>query len=286
MKPIDLVLDLVSSANDHDPVQIISPYITAKPIRSIQRAIGNDTHLEVTAVFSYELFTNGSSSLGAFSILSKRANTVIYAVDNLHAKVYISGKSALIGSANCTDRGLGLSSQSNIELLSMVDSGDRSIVNLIGQINAARAIISHKDITEMQAMISSHRCQTKAIIKRRMERALAFDSWMPSCSLKYLLQYLKDGSFFRVPQISRDSITCDAQHLSIAFGDLLDSGEAYKLMANIAEIPIIQLSIECNLKKDHFLGKCLKASGVDNHQIEALENWSNFCINNMLGDTV
>jgi phosphatidylserine/phosphatidylglycerophosphate/cardiolipin synthase-like enzyme len=60
---------------------------------------------------------NGASSLGAFVFLANRPYTRIYTVDRLHAKAYICGDKALVGSANFTDRGLGLSQKANVEIL-------------------------------------------------------------------------------------------------------------------------------------------------------------------------
>jgi hypothetical protein len=272
------IANLVSCGRSASSLTIISPYITIRPAKAISRVLAFDTKLDIVTRFDHDLFSNGSSSLGALVYLAKRPNTNIYAVDRLHAKIYICGDKALIGSANFTDRGLGFSVYSNLELLSVVDSADVAVLNLLNQVNTSKIHISHAAMNRMLDRLSSEKRHCRAIFRSRVNSILSLDSWLPSCSLRYLLRYLGDGSFYRVPLISRSKIIQDALYLERQFGIRIHIKNAEAIIGMILELPIIQFAIECRIQRNDYLLRCLKARSYEEYQIDALYNWSEFCI--------
>ena len=97
---------------------VISPYLTSLALRYI-----TDNSLE-TSVFTrcdFENFVDMSSDVQALEYAANN-NMKIYHVDKLHAKIYAFEDRALVGSANCTNRGLSLGKPSNcnIEFLAMI----------------------------------------------------------------------------------------------------------------------------------------------------------------------
>jgi hypothetical protein len=282
---IDLVTNLAAQASASSPVRIISPYITLRALKTVCMSLPPGAGLEVVTTFDYDLFATGSSSLNALNFLAKQTNARSYSVDSLHAKAYICGTRALIGSANLTDRGLGLVHKSNIEILVPYESSNITISRLLESIDLLKKPVSSEDISLMRFRLAAERSRDKEILTRRMDLALSKDGWLPACSLKYLMQYLRDGSLYRVPSISRASILDDARHLGVVSGLRLEAVSTSQLIARIAEIPIIQLSIESRLRSDSRLPRLLKSRGCGSDQIDALDNWSEFCIMNVFGYT-
>jgi len=271
------ILDLISTSTDDNLLQIISPYVTINPIRSILRQINPATRIELTTTFEQELFIEGSSSIGAIRLLARRENTTVFVVQGLHAKAYLFGKHALVGSANCTDRGLGQSSKSNIEILCMLESDRQELLELVKTLEPVRRKIGINDIDNMISLISSFNALTKEVFRNRLDAILRHDEWIPSCSLKYLLKYFAEGSFYRIPAESKNLILKDAQYLVSVLDERSLSFEA-KAIGSIASMPIVQLAIESALKKNKFICKCLAARGVPLVQVEALENWAKYCL--------
>lgn len=279
------IVNLVSENPIAERLIIISPYITIRPVKAIVRILSDRTKIDVITDFSYDNFLNGSSTLGAFMFLSKRAGVRISTVDNLHAKAYIWGDKALIGSANFTDRGLGFSLQPNLEILSLVRCTDKSLVELLMKIDEKKRHIETGEIVAMLTRLSNEKTGHRVIIKKRLDSILLHDNWLPSCSLRYLLQYLRDGSLYKVPLISRNKISDDAYYLESKSKISLDALNPKAFLEKILEIPIIQLAVECRLRGDNYLVKCLRARHIGLNQIDALDNWSEFCIMNTISDS-
>jgi hypothetical protein len=275
------VIDLLSSGKASKQLSIISPYITIRPVKAVAKVIDVHTQIDIVTDFSYDNFMNGASSLGAFVFLANRPNTRIYTVDRLHAKAYIWGDQALVGSANFTDRGLGFSQHANVEILTRVGLDDESIKDLMQQIDDRKRSVTQPEIQEMIAQLSCQRARHRAVIRQRVQSILSRTNWLPSCSLRYLIQYLTDGSLYRVPLISRANINDDAHFLESKLDIVLISHDTESLIGKILEIPIVQLAVECRLRGDMYLAKCLKANGTSPSQIDALENWSDYCISYM-----
>jgi hypothetical protein len=275
------VIDLLSSGKGSKHLSIISPYITVRPVKAVAKVIDVHTEIDIVTDFSYDSFMHGASSLGAFVFLSNRPNTKIFTVDRLHAKAYIWGDQALVGSANFTDRGLGFSQHANVEILTRVGLDDESVKDLMQQIEDRKRSVTQPEIQGMIAQLSCQRARHRAVIRQRVHSILSRTNWLPSCSLRYLIQYLTDGSLYRVPLVSRANINDDAHFLESKLDIVLISHDTESLIGKILEIPIVQLAVECRLRGDMYLAKCLKATGTSPNQIDALENWSDYCISYM-----
>ena len=277
MAHFNRVLDLIASSSIDDCLHIVSPYITVRPIREILRRLSPYQKIELTTTFDQELFLEGASSLGAIRLLNRRKNSSVYIVDNLHAKVYIKGERALVGSANCTDRGLGYSSQSNIEILCDVKANRPEIAALTESLKISRRRLQEGDICSMIEILAASNNLARSVFRKRLEAVLEEDKWIPSCSLRYLLRYLSDGSFHRIPAENKADILKDAQYLEARLGEkALKDGD--ELIASISLLPIIQLAIDSTLRKTVYLDRCLAARGITIGKIEALDNWAKACL--------
>ena len=278
------VINLLSETEHSMHLSIISPYITVRPVKAIAKIVPIHTEIDIITDFNHDSFMKGSSSLGAFAFLASRARTRIFTVDRLHAKAYLWGSKALIGSANFTDRGLGFSHHANIEILTQVSRDDESIKRLLNQIEDSKKPVTQNEIQKMIFRLSSEKTRQRTIIRQRVRSVLSRVNWVPSCSLRYLIQYLSDGSLYKVPLISRSKINDDARFLENHYEIKLADQNIGKIVGRIMEIPIVQLAVECRLRGDTYLSKCLKAMDVSMNQIDALENWCDFCISHISED--
>ena len=95
-------------------IKIISPFISFQSLDFIK-----NTRAEITIItrFSLEDFAKGSSSIDCLSELLENNNVKIYAMKDLHTKLYIfDDNTAILGSANFTDGGLIKNVELSIEL--------------------------------------------------------------------------------------------------------------------------------------------------------------------------
>lgn len=131
---------------------------------------------------SKEVFLGGSSELSAVS-WSLENGFQVYHVDNLHAKAYIFGDCSVVGSANCTNRGLGLNNDSKNSLEYLVCIDKALTDPLLEEIEQRCSQVEMSDVQEMrqsiQLGIDEHVNSSEIqMISRYLEKAL-FPSRQP-----------------------------------------------------------------------------------------------------------
>ncbi len=99
----DRVLDNVLQA-DHSCISVICPFIKERTVSRLLK-YGRPRHFRVITRFDLDGFLAGASDIAAIRELYK-AGAKIRGVRNLHAKAYLIGKSAIVTSANLTEKGL------------------------------------------------------------------------------------------------------------------------------------------------------------------------------------
>ena len=185
---MNLLRSLVGEANHINPLrQIISPYLTKFAVQSLKPYFSDDASL--VTLFNRDVFACFSSDISAlryaFDIGLK-----LYSVDNLHAKAYVFRDFSFIGSANCTNRGLGLGSceHANIEILAAISHAE--ISSQLKQIKQMSKPILEKDLVLMERHLlltgnsrcaSANRaeidyCLEQAVFPARQPFSLYFDA--------------------------------------------------------------------------------------------------------------
>lgn len=99
-------------------ITIISPYVKEKPVqRLISLLENNNLELKFLTLTPGEEYFNGATDLNAIMAL-KDFGFEIKMLPLLHAKIYIiDNKTLMLGSANFTNRGLGLGKTQNEEII-------------------------------------------------------------------------------------------------------------------------------------------------------------------------
>lgn len=115
----------ISSAEQS--ITIISPYVSKKAVLTIIKKLKSDIKLRFITIPPGLEYLTGAVEPEAIELLSKNKFT-ISVFPNIHAKLYVIDENiCYIGSANCTARGMNLTSNSNKEIVTKIDITDSDI---------------------------------------------------------------------------------------------------------------------------------------------------------------
>lgn len=141
-------------------VLLTSPYLTTRVCRLIADSLAKSqfpgvviTALDPSAVAGGYLMIQGLRDL-------LKAGIEVREVDRLHAKCFIVGSQAMLGSANLTGTGLGLADKSNRELGVTLDASGREKAHQEIVSWPARTITPH-DLDELLTQAKSLSCPSK-----------------------------------------------------------------------------------------------------------------------------
>lgn len=107
---------MLAAAEEARQVIIITPYIKNEAITQLLASINADTLITCVTRWSINDLQSGSSDVGCASFVTA-AGGDFRLHPLLHAKYYRFDSTILIGSANLTNAGMGISGESNIEIL-------------------------------------------------------------------------------------------------------------------------------------------------------------------------
>jgi len=185
---MNLLRSLVGEAKHINPLrQIISPYLTRFAVQSLKPYFSDD--ISLVTLFDRDVFACFSSDISALRYAFD-VGIKLYSVDNLHAKAYVFRDFCYVGSANCTNRGLGLGScgHANIEILAAVSHAD--ISTQLQQIKHMSKPVYENDLALMERQLlltgtsrcaSANRaeiasCLDQAVFPARQPFSLYFDA--------------------------------------------------------------------------------------------------------------
>jgi hypothetical protein len=161
-------------------ITIVAPFIKTVPLERILRGAPTEAIVTVYTRWRPSEVALGVSDLGVADFIWDRPGARLLLCDELHAKAFIRGDRALIGSANVTGRALGWSALPNLEILTETDSGASEVRTLLASLenNSVEATTEQRD--EIEAL---------AALLGRLDRLDAPDSgvnerraeWVPHC---------------------------------------------------------------------------------------------------------
>ncbi|MFD2419019.1 phospholipase D family protein [Amycolatopsis pigmentata] len=135
---------LLELAGDAEDLTIIAPFITVPGIQPILSALPPGCRLEVFTRWRPDEVASGVSDPRVFDLISERGGTVaLHPV--VHAKAYVAGASALVGSANVTTNGLGWTRPGGVEILVKTSAEDPALAELLGVLRATSSIANETD---------------------------------------------------------------------------------------------------------------------------------------------
>lgn len=160
--------DLFAVARDHvaaaeRSLVIAAPFVKVRTLRALLEATPGDVEITLYTRWRPDEVARGVSDTEILNEVEKRAGTV-WLLDALHAKLFlVDGHRALVGSANVTAAGLGLSKTPNFEILTSVlmDAGAAKLLiqdlqtrsrlataEIAASVEAAAALLNLADVPD------------------------------------------------------------------------------------------------------------------------------------------
>lgn len=158
-------LNLVN--NTKKEIQIIVPFISFDVVESLlQKLQKNNFNITLITRFCREDFLSGASSIKALEEFAKN-NVALYAIQNLHTKLYLFDDDvAILGSANLTNGGL----LNNVEL--SVKFQEKEVINQLHEYFSAlfsfakKFPITKKQIEQENLYLENHHIETKLDVEK------------------------------------------------------------------------------------------------------------------------
>ncbi|MEO3861875.1 phospholipase D family protein [Acrocarpospora sp. B8E8] len=135
---------LLAFARDAEVLTIVAPFITVSGIGPLLSTLPDECSLEVITRWRPDEVATGVSDPRVLDLVSQRGGTVaLHPV--VHAKAYIAGVRALVGSANVTSNGLGWYRPGAIEILVETAADDPALVSLLAVLRGTSAVATEAD---------------------------------------------------------------------------------------------------------------------------------------------
>lgn len=138
--PAQSGLDVCRLFKGAESVTIIAPFITKSGLHPIMECLDESARVDVVTRWTLAEVASGVSDPSIIEDV-ERTGGRIRLLPRLHAKVYLAGDRALLGSANPTGPGLGFSSLPNIEALVAISSRHPMIVGLVDTIDRLSSVV-------------------------------------------------------------------------------------------------------------------------------------------------
>lgn len=172
------ITEAVSNVSEN--ITIFTPYVKLEAIQRILEASPVNVKISLVTRSIASDFAMGVSDLSALELLLKNGHFV-FTNNRIHLKTYLYDfKSLHTGSANCTNKGLGLARFSNYETLAFYQSIEISYLKYLDSIIGMSTIIELPDIGILKKKVDvlmSEKIELSKLEKLQEELAdLEFDS--------------------------------------------------------------------------------------------------------------
>lgn len=131
----------------------VSAFITSNIVRHVYNEIDRNVKLTFICRYSKQDLIYGSSDLESARIIMQN-NGRILRNPNLHAKLFMFDKKLLLfGSANLTNRGLGLSDKSNIECVSQPEPVASKDIFFVNSLIESSQVVDDQILIELEKQL-------------------------------------------------------------------------------------------------------------------------------------
>jgi hypothetical protein len=173
------VVELISDANG---LTIVAPFITLAGLQPILSALPVEASVEVFTRWRPDEVAAGVSDPYILDLVGARGGTVaLHPI--VHAKAYVVGTRALVGSANVTANGLGWGRPGAVEILVETTADDPALSELLSVLRATSSVASEADrdaVLAAASILPPARLQPPA---EAVDRA----DWLPSYRMPEVL---------------------------------------------------------------------------------------------------
>lgn len=166
------VLDLVQDA---EHLTVVAPFITISGMAPILATLAAGSSLEVITRWLPEEVAAGVSDPRVLDLVTAHGGTVaLHPV--VHAKAYVAGSRALVGSANVTSKGLGWKHPGAVEILVEVKADDPALAAMLAMLRKTSAPVTG---AERDAVLASAEALPPAPVRTSVERPYQYN-WLPT----------------------------------------------------------------------------------------------------------
>lgn len=267
-------------------VVLIAPFMKYSIVSFLENEISDDVELHCITRWRPEEVVAGVTDLEIFDIINNRENAELYLSPYLHAKYYRGDEQVLIGSANLTQRALGWSNPSNIELLVNAGYSDKEIQDFESKVFSSAIKVDQELREIVQAAVDQVINKDKDLPwifeifpTPDFKTEVSIENWVPLCPAPDRLFniYANFNTWELVSKAAEDAKK-DLDILNIPPG--LNHTEFRKFVAaNLDQMPLIneidrksESGISDEAAKSILLKKATLLHSVDNHW-KILKKW-------------
>ena len=243
---------LVKFLADDSLTILVSPYLSLRPCKTF---LSDQKPRLVITTFDLDLFLSNSSDLNAILWLIAEGIEVRYC-NRLHAKLIVGKQSSLVGSANFTNRGIGMPGcQGNLEAVFTVDNLEDEIDVIVQKISEESEVLSEQKVLDMCKQLNQ--LKQPSIVNHKTDwQEIAEHNWVPSS-----------------PRI-RDYFHVSQNNLTMVIKDDFDNIQSDLAYLNLPASYGSQNAFKKNLKNALLAEQCFKLAlklCADMNQIEPAE---------------
>ena len=264
---------------DSPPTTIVSPYLSLRPCKTF---LSNQKPLLVITTFDIELFLNNSSDLNAILWLLSEGIEVKYC-KRLHAKLIVGKQSSLVGSANFTNRGIGMPGvQSNLETVFTVNNLEHEINLIVQKITEESEALSEEEALDMCEQLKQFKQPSSENHKIDWQE-ISEHNWVPSSPRIRDYFHVSQNNLTMVIKDDFGNIQSDLAYLSLpaSYG----SQNAFKknlknaLLAEKCFKPVLKLCADTNQAEPAEITELIKTNyaNIKTNDVYTLAEWISYC---------
>ncbi len=207
----DELIKLASSAKNK--IILIAPFIKEPVLRAIVESASHKPNISVYTRWRPDEIALGVSDLEVFRLLEEGLLHKLFLNNPLHAKCYIFDDVAIVGSANLTQKALGLSPQPNLELSHQITAHDCEVVELL-QILKKSSIEVSRQLFESMKNISKEFIQQKSQgLESLPEVHFTYFPWVPKTKFPENLYIYYCGELDEISLATREACLIDLDQI-------------------------------------------------------------------------
>ena len=273
---------LVKFLADDSLTILVSPYLSLRPCKTF---LSDQKPLLVITTFDLDLFLSNSSDLNAIQWLIAEGIEVRYC-NRLHAKLIVGKQSSLVGSANFTNRGIGMPGcQGNLEAVFTVANLEDEIDVIVQKITEESEALSEQKVLDMYKQLKQlKQLKQPSIVNHKTDwQEISEHNWVPSSPRIRDYFHVSQNNLAMVIKDDFDNIQSDLAYLSLpaSYG----SQNAFKknlknaLLAEQCFKLALKLCVKANHTEPAEITELIKSNytNIKANDIYTLAEWISYC---------
>ena len=234
---MNIFKELELFSKSHSFEYIVSPYISLKPCKHF---IDQGCRPKVITTFDFQAFLDQGSDINAICWLLQHGIDV-FSVSKLHAKIYYCAECSLAGSANFTNRGIGMPGcEPNKEFLAKISSSDYQLSSFIDDLLVHSDVVTVDLALDMRDQITSARSSLDYSSPYEWNRLMEHN-WFPSSHYIRDYYYVSQSDFSSCVGRDLTSVVSDLSYLSLPPSYGSEAAFKKNMIRSLAEEPVFSV---------------------------------------------